>query len=276
MSKYTTQVRWIVEQATPNFVGNWDSRIAAAAPKIFNFSFPIWSEDYRLELEKKILRHYFTREIGMETVGLWKFALQTKLCEIMPYYNKLYETTQKNYNYLWDTDMTEDLDANETANEKVDFSEDVTGKDTTAEDSSADTDGSKTMETTDHVMANSTDTSESIVSDFPQSRVQDKDYASGSTSTNTGSDSASDSTSHVAENSTSHGESTLDRTFNTDRNRTSTNQLNRTKDNMHQLRRTGASGSRSLTGLLQEYREALLNIDMLIINELSELFMLIY
>ena len=50
--------------------------------------------------------HYYTREIGFETVGLWKLKLQTKLNEIMPYYNKLYETELLKYNPLYDVDMT--------------------------------------------------------------------------------------------------------------------------------------------------------------------------
>ena len=109
MSKYTTQVRWIIEQATS---GN-DSlpiskRIELACPIIFNFNFPIWNEDYRPILEKKILMHYFNKEIGLETVGLWKFYLEERLNLIMPYYNKLYETTVKDYDYMTDTNSSED------------------------------------------------------------------------------------------------------------------------------------------------------------------------
>ena len=55
--------------------------------------FPIFDENYRSVLETKILRHYYTREIGFETVGLWKHYLKTKLNEIMPKYNKLYEAS---------------------------------------------------------------------------------------------------------------------------------------------------------------------------------------
>ena len=94
MSKYTTEVRYICEVAAglDESVG-FDSiadTITKAAPKIFNFDFPIFDEEYRQGLEEKILRHFYDREIGFETVGLWKLHLQSKLCEIMPYYNQLY------------------------------------------------------------------------------------------------------------------------------------------------------------------------------------------
>ena len=96
MSKYTTEVRYICENA----VGLDESKgfndvnkiIKQSAPIIFDFDFPIFDESYRSELEEHILRHYYIYEIGFETVALWKMRLQSKLCDIMPYYNKLYES----------------------------------------------------------------------------------------------------------------------------------------------------------------------------------------
>ena len=60
-------------------------------------NYPIWDESYRAVLNEKIKRHYYFREIGQETPGRFKFYLDTKMNEIMPYYNQLYETTLKNY-----------------------------------------------------------------------------------------------------------------------------------------------------------------------------------
>lgn len=96
MSKYTTEVRYIceVEAGLTESVGYNDANriIKIAAPKIFNFEYPIFSDEYKVGLQEKILRHFYDREIGFETVGLWKLHLQAKLNEIMPYYNKLYES----------------------------------------------------------------------------------------------------------------------------------------------------------------------------------------
>ena len=83
MSKYTTEVRYICETAA-GYNSSQDRPkvaqiLAEAAPKIFDFDFPIFDEDYRLPLEIKILRHYYTREICAETVGLWKLWLEDKM-----------------------------------------------------------------------------------------------------------------------------------------------------------------------------------------------------
>lgn len=120
MSKYTTEIRYMCEV----YAGESESKgfdsiedkiisgnlvpgiLTLAAPNIFDFDFPIFDEDYRLPLEKKILRHYYTREIGSETVGLFKLRLCDRLNMIMPYYNKLYESELIKFNPMWDVDKT--------------------------------------------------------------------------------------------------------------------------------------------------------------------------
>lgn len=112
MSKYTTEVRYLCEveygATTSKGFSLIDDIITTAAPKIFNFDFPIFDENYRLLLEKKILMHYYTREICEETVGLWKLRLQDKLNLIMPYYNQLYSSELLEFNPFYDTDYTRD------------------------------------------------------------------------------------------------------------------------------------------------------------------------
>lgn len=69
--------------------------------------FPIWDENHRGELEKKIIEHYYFRQIGFETVGRFKFMLNVKLREIMPRMNKLYTTTLFKYNPIENYNMEE-------------------------------------------------------------------------------------------------------------------------------------------------------------------------
>lgn len=110
MSKYTTELRYICEfeAGLTESVGynSIHDILEEAAPKIFNFDFPIFDETYRPVLEKAILRHFYTREICEETYGLWKLRLEDKLNLIMPYYNKLYETELLEFNPLYDVDVT--------------------------------------------------------------------------------------------------------------------------------------------------------------------------
>ena len=74
VSKYTTQVRFICESKAgivePYTNISYTEIIERARPKIFNFSYPIWNENKRKELETNILKHFYTNEIGSETFGL--------------------------------------------------------------------------------------------------------------------------------------------------------------------------------------------------------------
>ena len=82
MSIYTTEVRFICE----TYAGYKESQgydkvneiVASAQSKIFEL-YPIFDESYRSVLNTKILRHYYTREICAETVGLWKLWLNNKM-----------------------------------------------------------------------------------------------------------------------------------------------------------------------------------------------------
>ena len=58
MSKYTTELRWLIESVTADQTNlTISQRITAAAPKIFNFNYPIWNESYKTTLETMILKH---------------------------------------------------------------------------------------------------------------------------------------------------------------------------------------------------------------------------
>lgn len=126
MSKYTTELRYICEYESglKESVGGSkvEEVIANSLDKIFDFDFPIFDENYRKVLETKIIRHFYTREIGFETYGLWKLKLNTKLNEIMPYYNKLYNSELIEFNPL----RTVDKEITREGSGKVEN----TGKDT--------------------------------------------------------------------------------------------------------------------------------------------------
>ena len=90
MAKYTTQVRSICEsyagRSESAGYNNIDTVIAAARSQIFTADYPMYEGGSKAALETKILKHYYMREIGVETVGLWKHFLNTRMMEIMPYY----------------------------------------------------------------------------------------------------------------------------------------------------------------------------------------------
>lgn len=97
MSKYTTEVRYICEQLAniktdKTGIAKIDEIIKNSWNKIFTKNWEIFDEKYREILCTKILKTFYTREICAETVELWKLWLDATLCDIMPYYNKLYES----------------------------------------------------------------------------------------------------------------------------------------------------------------------------------------
>ena len=108
MSKYTTEVRYVCEEAA----GLRESKgyedvneiVNKAYPKIFDNSLVFYNEETKSRLLPKILIHYYQREIGFETVGLWKLKLNQKMREILPYYNQLYASEDLEYNPLQNVD----------------------------------------------------------------------------------------------------------------------------------------------------------------------------
>lgn len=64
-------------------------------------SYPIFDEQYRAVLNDKIIRHFYFREIGLETPEKFAFFLNRKMNEIMPYYNQVYESELISYDPLF-------------------------------------------------------------------------------------------------------------------------------------------------------------------------------
>lgn len=54
--------------------------------------YPIFLEGHRVELNDKIKDHYYFHEIGFEVEERFKHRLNTRLREIMPLYNQMYST----------------------------------------------------------------------------------------------------------------------------------------------------------------------------------------
>lgn len=91
MSRYTTEVRWIMESKSglsPDELKNTGvDTIIELARENFVLTWPAYNDDYKDMIEHFIYRYYYTREIAFETVGLWKLKLETRLFEIADKYN---------------------------------------------------------------------------------------------------------------------------------------------------------------------------------------------
>lgn len=296
MSKYTTEIRFICEteagyDESQGYLST-NEILKASAPKIFNFDFPMFDEAYRMRLEVKILKHYYTREIGLETVGLFKLKLDTKLNEIMPYYNQLYKSALLDFNPLYDVDITRTHNRKNEGtqgiigNIKSDDVITLTGNENQTIDHESDSTSTSngTNQTTSTQTGVNTKEKRDLYSDTPQGAltgVETENYLSNarkiSDSDNinqtTTVDGTTGDTTELNANSTDRAKSdrssTTNSTLNTDtQSNTTTNNL---EDYIEVVK--GKQGTSSYASLLKEFRETFLNIDMMVINELSDLFM---
>ena len=331
MSQYTTELRYLIEQ-------NYDFGLK---------DYPLFDENYREVLNKKIIDEYYFREIGVETPARFKHHLNHTMDMIMPYYNQLYESQLLEIDPLLSFRETEelerktDVDRSESAEGTNSYELDKTNKIIASSTTKQDKDGTFTSnggetvlntvdltntsngtssvttigtETTD---GDTTDTKTenklSVTSDTPGGMLSIGDlkthtWASSATmdegeTTNIG---TNDKTVDKDETVTGETTGTDTQTGTTDveatRNDTTTQIENLTgsaTDNRTDTGKDTLAGQKTDTrtgkvntideyiktkfgvaghqaNLLKEYRSTFLNIDRMIVNELSALFMGVY
>lgn len=72
---------------------------------IFNFDYPLSNNINKEDFEVQILNHYLMRRIGFETVTAFRIQLNVKLNEILPMYNKMFDSLE-NWNIFEDGETT--------------------------------------------------------------------------------------------------------------------------------------------------------------------------
>lgn len=224
MSKYTTEVRFICEQKAglEESVGfeQINMVIGHSWDKIFTTKCAFFDNDYRSVLCAKILKHYYTREIGFETAGLWMLWMNRRLEEIMPYYNQLYRSAQLEFNPFHDVDYWRE------GNRKNDGTSETSGSSTNTQDN----------------------VTRDLYSETPQGALN-----------------GVESETYLTDARKVMQDNEANNTYN-DNNTTNT-----TEDYLEHV--YGKMGTINYSKLLNEYRTTLLNIDMQIIEEFSDLFM---
>lgn len=260
MSKYTTEVRFICESkaglSESAGCDNVDDIISKSWNKIFTSKAVFFDEEYRSVLCQKILKHYYLREIGSETVGLWKLWVNTRLEEIMPFYNQLYKSALLEFNPLYDVDLKR------THNRKVDSSKQDDGTSKVVNDGVSSESG--TGSTSESGSSNST--KKDLYSDTPQGAItglENENYLTNARkitdSSNTSGNSSSEFSNSGTNKTTVNGETS------------NTGTANSLEDYVENV--SGKQGTESYSSMLLKFRETFLNIDMQVIEEFSDLFM---
>lgn len=262
MSKYTTEVRYICEHEAglTESVGydDIDRVLALSVGKIFDFDYPIFDEAYRNVLNIKILRHFYTREIGFETVGLWKHYLRTKMTEIMPYYNNLYRAQLElaELSPFRDVDLYREHNLSGTNTNTGDITDNGSADSTTRNENDRITD---TTTERDYDRWDK-------YSDTPQgglNGVANDNYLTNVTRLVDNDDTHVDG--HIQDNGTQRYESS-----NYNKKTLNTN-LDTSEQYFEHL--YGKTAGFTYAKMYEDWKKAFINIDVLIINELNDLFM---
>jgi hypothetical protein len=235
-------------------------RIEKGRTKLFDFDYPIFDPNFKKDFETHFIRHFYTREIGFETEGLFKFHLETWLQIHMPYFNKLFESELIDYNPLENSqaESTHTTDKTKTQNLNQDGTRNLTG------DSTKNTSGNSS--TTDdgfnrHLEMDTPDTRLTITSNDGQGVIEYASKVEENNVNNTNSSTASqDETSTNDVNETSSSDTT------SDTNETET----------FTMTRGGKIGVQSYAKMIQEHRQAFMRIEKQIFEEMQQLFMLVY
>ena len=274
MSKFTTELRYICETyagySESKGYANVDEIVTLAAPHVFDFSFPFYSNDSdKLLLEKKILKHFYTREICCETVGRWKLFLEDRLNTIMPYYNQLYESARLEFNPLNDTNYTVTHDG------------DIIVHGTSVGENSGDSNGRRVSTDSGsdvrYWTRNEKYSHWDLYSDTPQGGIAGITGAEDSPSlgdnaylTNARHE-THDGAGTGGTDTTNYGRANT--TTDTNHNESDTSlTTDSSTDNTYSETIIGKRNGLSYSKMLNEYRETMLNIDKMVMNELNDLF----
>lgn len=203
--------------------------IIEAGVDIWNFEYPCFFEgEAKKDFEKKITDHFYFRQIGQETVGRWLHMFRSRMREIMPYYNQLYESEKYMQNI---EDPFATVDYTET------FEEESSGQSNTSANGKTNgfVDGF-----TEHRYSNT-----------PQGTINNiDDYLT---------------------------EASKDTVLNEEETTSESSSTGATSGTVkHTLTKKGAMGVTTFGHDMMEYRQSFLNIDLMVIKELNDLFLGIY
>lgn len=219
--------------------------VVAGGVDLWDFEYPSYYKDaQKAEFEKKVIDHYYFRQIGQETVGRFLHMFRSKVREIMPYYIDMYKSVEIMHGL---ENPFDNVDVLET------FEQETT--DSASGESSSNTSGTASS-TGNH---GSTGDSEHRFSNTPQGSIDNLDsyLTEASRDNNTTSDTSETSSETSA---TSEGSSSSESSGTV----------------KHTLHRKGNQGVNTFAHDIIEFRKSIINVDEMVINELNCLFLGIY
>ena len=232
-TKVTVELRELVESG----VNIWD------------FDYPSYYKgEEKAAFEKKVLDHYYFRQIGQETPARWLHYFRTRIREIMPYYLDIYKSVEL---FKSIEDPLESYNLTETYKETG--SGTASSQDSSTSESSGTTTAAHTEDTTSGNIKRFSNT--------PQNSIENLDNYLTEATKDDGNNAVEYSGSDVFESS---GTATSSGTSSTE------------TEKSYELSRRGNIGVQPLGDEIRKLREAYINVDMMIIKELNDLFLGVY
>lgn len=240
--------------------------------ELLDSGFQLWGFDYpsyyegekKTAFEQKVVDHYRFRQIGQETPARFRHYFQTRLREVMPYYIQMYKLQEK---------VDEIEDPLESYNLTETYTQDKTGAGSiqgrTTDSTESNTTNTGESETTGQTGKDTTRNNTRKFSNTPQGSIQNLDDHLTEATIETGGDSE-DLTAHeqVSNESTQHGTVTGSGTSETT--------TQDTENTQYTLTRKGNIGVQPLGSEIRDIRNSFINIDLMVIESLADLFLMVY
>lgn len=248
MASYTIEIRKICEFYGRDVVESWfkdyDLEEYLTQEQITSIvNAGIWNKN---KLAKKIVDHYFVREIGFETPGLFENRVKARMQELMEEYLPIIYSNSIKFDPLVNVDFTET------------FQREVETESTNNGSSESTNNGNSESS------SNSNSSGLNVQSDTPQGEINKQQILQGKYASQTN---ASESETAVTDTTESTTTSTMESTNNGTANQTE-NYTKRTKGN------SGVSATAQ--ALIMQYRDTIRAVDKEIIEKLNDMFMGLY
>ncbi|CUU51226.1 hypothetical protein [Clostridium beijerinckii] len=302
MAYYTTELRQIVNNSNLDIgLKNYPLYEFKNGLKYINdFGYDLKGNkitNYRDYLNNKIITHFYFREIGYETPALFVFKLNARMNEIMPLYNQMYASTDLEWNPLWNMDLTETFSHEVTDNgnsiSKVTGNQSLDGKTTESSESERNEDLEQNSDNTinNNNIKTPNLTNDTVIAemDTPQEnltvdQIKQHEFLSKAThniNQTTGTETDNGTTEEILKTTndnlikttndsetkiTQTNESSTDSTMDTSNNRSET----------YTRKQEGNTAGFHAPIALKQWRDNMINVDMMIIEELESLFIGIY
>lgn len=265
-----------------------NTKVTVELREIVESGVNVWAFDYpsyytgamKTAFEKKVLDHYWLRQIGQETVGRWLHYFRSRMREIMPYYIQLYESQALMAEIddpFGNVDIVETYEEERTEKSTGKLDSTTTGSRESQTSGTSATENAGTSTGTDEEMRIHTENHQRMFSNTPQSAISNLEKYMTEANVETADDNDDlTKTSTASTTATSSGTATGHETDTTEGTQSDSSEGNVEIAVKHTYTKKGNQGVNTYAHDMKELRETFLNIDMMIINELKDLFLMVY